>query len=571
MMPSSEGEGPSFPGESLRVLLVEDADDDAELMLRELKRAGIACRTQRVQSEAALRHALQQFSPDVVLSDHSLPQFSAHDALRVVRSERPTTPVIIVTGSLDEETAAEYIKAGAVDYIVKQRLHRLGPAMRRAIALRQALQDATDAEVALARSEQRFRRLVEHSSDVVTLLDREGRIVYSSHSLNPTLGYDPGEKLGRSAFELIHPEDHAMAEPLLREVLAHPDRVARADVRALHKDGSWRELEVVAVNRLDDAAVAAVVVTYHDVTDRKRAEEELRRANTRREAVVQASPLAIVALHPDRVVQTWNPAAERLFGWTAAEVVGRPLPIVPEEKDEECRAARRRVLQGQHFTGVELIRRKRDGTAVTVNVFAAPLQDVEGRVAGILAVIEDVTAVKRLEQQFFQAQKMEAVGRLAGGVAHDFNNLLTAILGSTDLLLETLPADHPGREEALETRKAALRAADLTRQLLAFGRQQVLAPRVLDLNEVVANIDMMLQHLIGEDVDLRTVLADDLGAVRADPGQLEQVIVNLAVNARDAMPKGGMLTIETTNVTLDETYAATHTVVQPGPYILLAV
>src|SRR5437867_7904268 len=177
MMPSSEGEGPSFPGESLRVLLVEDADDDAELMLRELKRAGIACRTQRVQSEAALRDALHQFTPDVVLSDHSLPQFTAHDALRVVRSERPGTPVIIVTGSLDEETAAEYIKAGAADYIVKNRLHRLAPAVRRVLALKQALAEAADAAAARARSEERFRKLVEFSSDVITLLAADGGIL----------------------------------------------------------------------------------------------------------------------------------------------------------------------------------------------------------------------------------------------------------------------------------------------------------------------------------------------------------------------------------------------------------
>ncbi len=554
-----------------RILIVEDVPDDAELMTWELRRTLGACKIVRAQTESEVVRALHLFGPDVVLTDHSLPQLNALDALRVVQRELPGTPVIVVTGSLDEETAADYIKAGALDYIVKRRLHRLGPAVRRALTLRQALQDAADAEAALARSEQRFRRLVEHSSDVITLLDREGRITYSSHSLNPTLGYDPGEKVGHSVFDLMHPEDRARAEPLLREVMAHPDRVARADVRARHKDGSWRELEVVAVNRLEDPGVGAVVVTYHDVTDRKRVEEQLRRANNRLEAVVQASPLPIISLDPDGMVLTWNPAAERLFGWTAAEVVGRPLPIVPEEKEEECRAARRRVLQGQHFTGVDLIRRKRDGTAVTVNLFAAPLQDVEGRVAGILAVIEDVTAVKRLEQQFFQAQKMEAVGRLAGGVAHDFNNLLTAILASTDLLLETLPPEHPGREDALETRKAALRAADLTRQLLAFSRQQVLAPRVLSLNDVVTEMDKMLRRLIGEDVELRTVRTENLGAVRADPGQLEQVVVNLAVNARDAMPKGGRLTIETANVALDEPYAMARTVVVPGAYVMLAV
>jgi CheY-like chemotaxis protein len=179
--------------------------------------------------------------------------------------------------------------------------------------------------------------------------------------------------------------------------------------------------------------------------------------------------------------------------------------------------------------------------------------------------------VKGPEQEFLQAQKMEAVGRLAAGVAHDFNNLLTAILGSGELLLEILPVGHAGREDAEEIKKAALRAADLTRQLLAFSRQQILAPRVLSANDVVAGMDTMLRQVIGDDIDLRSVLAADLGAVRADPGQVEQVIVNLAVNARDAMPNGGKLTIETANVTLDELYAAGRAVVTPGAYVMIAV
>ncbi|HXO86695.1 MAG TPA: ATP-binding protein, partial [Gemmatimonadales bacterium] len=175
------------------------------------------------------------------------------------------------------------------------------------------------------------------------------------------------------------------------------------------------------------------------------------------------------------------------------------------------------------------------------------------------------------DERLRAAQKMEAVGRLAAGIAHDFNNLLTAILGSTDLLLESLPADHPAREDAIESRQAALRAADLTRQLLAFSRQQVLAPRVLDLNDIVRDVERLLRRLIGEDVALRTVLASNLAAVRADPSQLEQVLINLAVNARDAMPGGGTITIETAKVILDETYVADQPLVTAGDYVMVAI
>ena len=432
----------------LRILLVEDAEDDADLMLRELHRAGVRCVSARVQTEVELIEALYSFLPDVVLSDHSLPQFTALEALHTIQRARPGTPVIIVTGSLDEETAAEYIKAGAADYIVKHRLHRLGPAVGRAMTLRQAQREAAVAADSQLRSERRFRKLVEYSSDVITLLDGTGTVLYSTQSLKPTLGYGPGEMVGHSVFELVHPDDRPAAERLFRGVAQDASITSRADVRVRHKEGSWRDLEVAVTNHLDDPDVRAMVVNYQDVTDRK-----------------------------------------------------------------------------------------------------------------------------RLQQQFFQAQKMEAVGRLAGGVAHDFNNLLTAILGSTDLLLETLPVDHPGRDEGAEIRKAALRAADLTRQLLAFSRQQVLAPRVLDLNDLVANLHKMLRRLIGEDVDLRTTLATELGAVRADPGQLEQVIVNLAVNARDAMPNGGKLTIETAKVDVGEGKgdAAAVPVVESGPYVMLVV
>jgi two-component system cell cycle sensor histidine kinase/response regulator CckA len=548
-------------------------------------------------------------------------------------------------------------------------------------------------------SEQRFRKLVEHSSDVITLLDADGRIVFSTDSLRATLGYAPAEMIGHSVFELIDPEDRQAAEPLFRDVLRVPGRAAKADLRVQHKDGSWRDLEVVAVNRLDDAAINAIVVNYHDVTERKRAadhlrrtmefvslahavahigtwewdvasnvvtwsdetyrifgvvpaagrmsvedylalihpddrdtvrdavsraieirapfevdhrivrpdgslrflhgrggvvsdstgrpvrligavlditgrkqaEEALRQANDRLQVIIQSSPLAILSLDARGIVRMWNPAAERVFGWTAEEVTGQPLPNVPEGKEDEFGDLLRRVLQGESLTGVELVRRRKDGTVVTVNLFAAPLHEADGRITGILGLVEDVTSVKRLEQQFLQAQKMEAIGQLAGGVAHDFNNLLTVVLGSSDLLLDTLASDDPGREDAEEIRKAALRAADLTRQLLAFSSQQVLAPRVLRLNEVVANMDRLLQRSIGDDVELRTVLAHDLGAVRADPGQLEHVILNLAVNARDAMPKGGKLTIETANVALDAGYAQAHAMVVPGAYVMLAV
>jgi len=410
-------------------------------------------------------------------------------------------------------------------------------------------------------------------------------------------------------------------------------------------------------------------------------------------ALIEASPLAIVTFDPDGVVTMWNPAAERIFGWTENEALGTRLPFVPAEKQEEFLALRRRALLGEVFTEPELHRRRADGSPIVVTVSTSPLRRPDGTIYGIMSILmdvteqkaaeesrarltmaveqagesivvtdtrgviqyvnpaferitgydrmevigqtprilksgrhdaafyksmwetlrrgevwrgtfldrrkdgtlyeeeavispvrdpsgrlvnyvavkRDVTDVRRMEERLRQSQKMEAVGRLAGGVAHDFNNLLTAISGYSDLLLHRLPAYSTLRRDVEEIRKAGDRAASLTRQLLAFSRRQVLQPKVLDLNTVVTSMGEMLRRLIGEDIELSTDLSPSLSRVKADPGQIEQVIVNLAVNARDAMPGGGRITIATADADLSPAYAAAHPEVRPGPHVLLSV
>ncbi|MGH7528964.1 MAG: MASE1 domain-containing protein [Gemmatimonadales bacterium] len=301
-----------------------------------------------------------------------------------------------------------------------------------------------------------------------------------------------------------------------------------------------------------------------------KAESALREAHGHLQAVINSSPLAIYTVDAHGDVRSWNPAAETLYGWTAGEVIGGPFAMITADVAAR-QGLRDRVFRGETLRGVETTARRKDGMPVTVSLAAAPLHDAAGRVSGMLCIAADLTEVRRLEVQYRQAQKMEAVGRLAGGIAHDFNNLLTAILGTTGLLLEHVAADVQTRLDVEEIEKAAKRAAGLTRQLLVFSRQQVLEPRVLDPNAVVGDLQRMLGRLIGEDIELHTKLGADVGAVQADPGQLQQAIVNLVVNARDAMPNGGRLTIETANVDLDPRQPEAHTVTQPGKYVLLAV
>jgi two-component system cell cycle sensor histidine kinase/response regulator CckA len=287
--------------------------------------------------------------------------------------------------------------------------------------------------------------------------------------------------------------------------------------------------------------------------------------------LIEASPLAIVTFDPEGIVTMWNPAAERIFGWSENEALGTHLPFVPAEKQEEFLALRRRALLGEVFTEPELHRRRADGSPIVVSVSTSPLRRPDGTIYGIMSILTDITYVRRMEEQLRQSQKMEAVGRLAGGVAHDFNNLLTAISGYSDLLLHRLPDYSTLRRDVEEIRKAGDRAAELTRQLLAFSRRQVLQPKILDLNAMVTKMGPMLRRLIGKDIDLSIDLFPSLSRVKADPGQIEQVIVNLAVNARDAMPDGGRITIATADAELSTAYAVAHPEVHPGPHVLLSV
>ncbi len=304
-------------------------------------------------------------------------------------------------------------------------------------------------------------------------------------------------------------------------------------------------------------------------------ERRLQAPEGRLAAIVRAALDAHITMDDKGTIVTWNPQAEVVFGWPAHAVLGRHVAdvVVPPGHREAHWRGLRGFLEGGEGPilnrRLELLALRRDETEVPVELSVTPIR--LGNSWIFSAFIRDISERNRLEQQLRQAQKMEAVGRLAGGIAHDFNNLLTAIFGYADLLSEDLPPDSPGRADVNEIRAAATRASALTRQLLAFSRQQVLQPVVLNLNDVVGDLEKMLQRVLGEDVELEVHVAPDLGNTKADQGQLEQVILNLAVNARDAMPTGGKLTMETANVELDAQYAQTHRPVVPGPYVMVAV
>ena len=426
--------------DALRLLMVEDSEADAEILARELKRAGFAVDFARVQTAADLNAALDRGTWDIIVGDNSMPEFSGTEALAIVRARGLDIPFIFVSGTMGEDLAVTALEAGAGDALAKSDLRRLVPVIR-------------------------------------------------------------------------------------RELRESVDRRARRDTEAAYS------------------------------------------------ALVEQAPVGIYRSTPAGRFTAVNAALVRILGYSShAAVLGLDMARdVYADPEERRRLVEQDTYTNQVYEELEATWKKQDGTRIRVQLSVRAQRDPTGTVEYYEAFVRDITNQRQLETQLAQAQKMEAVGRLAGGVAHDFNNLLTVILSYSELLLEDLPSRSADRDDVTQIRKAAQGASELTRQLLAFSRQQVLQPKVVDLNAAVSGIERLLARVLREDIKLKCTLSGDAGTIRVDPGQLEQVIMNLAVNARDAMPNGGLLTIETANVDLDEAYLHGHPLAKPGRYVMLAV
>jgi PAS domain S-box-containing protein len=343
---------------------------------------------------------------------------------------------------------------------------------------------------------------------------------------------------------------------------------------------------IYAIRPLFESVRDARERLLQQVWERKQAQEKLEESEKRYcllydeserqsqlyRSLLDSSPDAVVIYDMEGRVGYVNQSFTRTFGWTLEEIRNQRIPYLPDsEKEESMRLIRGVVEDGLTCSAFETKRYTKDGRILDISLTASRYNDHEGKPAGMLVVLSDVTQRKVLEEQLRQSTKMEAIGQLAGGVAHDFNNILTAIMGYANLLSNELAQGEPGKEKLLQITRAAEKAADLTRQLLAFSRKQVLEVKVMRLNEVISDMERLLKRLIGEDIDLDTVFDPSAGRIQADPSQIQQILMNLAVNARDAMPGGGKLTIETANVFLDADYARAHAEVRPGEYVMFAV
>jgi PAS domain S-box-containing protein len=432
--------------------------------------------------------------------------------------------------------------------------------------------DITQRRQAEARSREReayYRTILENVVDAVFVTDPAGRYLEVNPQACRLTGYTREELLQRRVSDTYVPEQRAVAAARVADAAAGAQ--IRLERPLLRKDGSVIQVEVGAV-RLPDGRLLA---TLHDVTERNRAGEQLRESEQRFRELAEHVHEVFFVVDPESWRALYiSPAYEAVAGRTREEAYAGPYSwaqgVHPGDRERLLATARQAAETGE-VTAVVFRVVRADQSIRWVRARGTAVRDAGGRIVRLVGIAEDVTDLRRTEEQFRQAQKMEAVGRLAGGVAHDFNNLLTVITSYTQLQIDDLTPADPRRADLEEILHAAREAASLTRQLLAFSRRQVLEMKVLSLNDVVTGVQKMLQRVIGEDIDLSVSLAPDLGGTRADAGQLEQVIMNLAVNARDAMPNGGQLTIETGNTFLDAPYAASHEPVAPGPYVLLAV
>ncbi len=424
------------------------------------------------------------------------------------------------------------------------------------------------AEKKLRESQEQFKGLFENALLGLYRTTPDGRVLMANPALCQMLGYQSVEELKQrnleeAGFAVSHSRDE------FKRTLAEKNVVIGWDAVWKRADGTKLFVRESAKSIRDNSGkILYYEGTVEDMTERKQAEEE----NIRLITAIEQSAEGVVITDTQGNIQYVNPAFTRITGYSREEALGMSTRILKSGLHEAGFYQQMwQTIQGGATWHGEVVNRKKDGSFYTEEMNIAPVRSPSGEITHFIATKQDITARKELEQQFRQAQKMEAVGRLAGGVAHDFNNLLTIINGYSQLLLEKLEPASPLRAQAVEIQKSGERAAELTQQLLAFSRRQVLSPQILDLNQVVLDTHKMLRRLIGEDIDCRIVLHPELWKGKADPGQIAQIIMNLGVNARDAMPQGGTLTIETSNIELTEAYTSSHVEITPGRYVVLSV
>ena len=538
---------------------------DTDLLRAMLEMDKIVAAVERVETREQFLRALEAGGYDLVISDYSLPSFDGLTALSLARELMPSVPFILFSGTIGEEAAIESLRNGATDYVLKQRPERLVTSMRRALREFEDRRRRQQAEEALREREEFFRLISENVTDLIAVVDLDGRRVYNSPSYEALLG-DPAKLLGTDSFEEIHPEDRERIRRVFREMVASGVG-QRAEFRFLLKDGTVRYIESqVSAMRDRNGKVTNVIVVSRDVTERKNAEEQIRE----QAALLDKAQDAICVTDMEQRILYWNRSAEALYGWTAAESLGKYTNELLFKNDSSRQMEALKSLISKREWKGELHQVTKHGTEIIVESRWTLVHDNEGRPKAILVIDTDITEKKKLEAQFFRSQRLENIGMLASGIAHDLNNVLAPIMMAVPMLRENViePADR-NMLDMLD--RSARRGAELVQQILSFARGVEGEHKLMQLRHLLADLEKMIRETFPKSIQLQKNIDPDLRPIHGNPTQIHQVLLNLCVNARDAMPNGGTLAILAENARFEEPQVRRHAGVKAGPFVVLRV
>jgi PAS domain S-box-containing protein len=550
--------------EELKVLIIEDSDADFLLTERYLSQNTPGARCRRVDSRQELEVALRAEDWDVILSDYTVPGMDFLETKGLIHALRPDVPVILVSGNIGEEQAVELIKQGVWDFVLKDNMVRLELAIRRAVQEAEDRRARSLAEQALRASENEYRILFESIPGMILTKDSNFNFLTCNHTFARDIGIQPEELAGHTDYDFF-PKDLA-------------DKY-RADDRRIMESGIQETIEERYVRpgyegwiqtvktpiRDEDGKICGILSIFWDVTQRRLAEQRLQE----QAKLLDITSDAVFVRDMRHDIVYWNQSAQRIFGWSASEAIGKNADELLGICAPESMLAYQIILEKGEWVG-ELHRKSRDGRELTVQARWTLVREPNGKPRGILAVNTDVTEQRSIQQQLLRAQRLESVGTLAGGIAHDLNNILSPILmGVEGLSLQH--SDENSRKILDIIKTAAQRGANIVRQVLSFARGIEGEQAEVQPKHIIREVEELIKETFPKTIEIRSQVSKDLLPVTGDATQLHQVLINLCVNARDAMPEGGVLTLSADNVQLDETYARMHIEAKPIRYVVLKV
>ena len=547
----------------LRVLILEDTPSDVELAVRELRRAGFDPEWECVETEEAFLQKIEDHF-DIILSDYSMPQFDGIRALRLVKERGIQVPFILVSGTMGEETAVAAMKEGASDYLLKDRLARLGPAVAQALEQSKLRREREQAEEASRASEHRFALFMDNLPGFAWIKDEECRYVYANKTLRHRVMKDR-EWVGKTDEEMWPPELSAVYQANEREVIA-----TKAPKETIETILQGEERRTALISRFpilnEKGEVAFVCGIGIDVTEQKQAEERLR---GQADIINRAHDAIIIRDFETNRITFWNAGAERVYGWTAEEAVGRSIADLLFADPKQIELLSKALGSLGEFRG-EIRQITKDKKEVVVEGRATLVRDADGAPRTVLIINTDITEQKKLETQLLRAQRLESIGTLASGVAHDLNNILAPIMmGSAVLRRSKMTPDDEAILDTIEI--CAQRGGDIVKQVLNFARGAEGERLPLQAEPLIRDVAKIAEETFPKKITVRTNFSMALWAVIGDPTQLHQVLLNLCVNARDAMPAGGTLTLSAENFPVDEHYASMTPGAKPGPHVCFDV